>query len=567
MKVQQNDESTQEVGSSVVVCVTPRCLADSVGRGDGELTGDMEGDIGKRGLLYLQQQRFGKKWRKVWSVLYRESACSISRLEFFECKDGTSTLEKPPRKQDNKKVIKLSDCIRVSEVVIEGCPRDCGPFLVETTEKMFIFAAENAEVEDWTQKLCEIAFPMSWGERAVDPRRSSPPGAQREAEGVSMENNCLYAGRQSVAKDYKVMVRHSEVADKCGLKGAYLIRTDFESIVLREPRTGEVLYTWPYRYLRRFGRDKTTFSFEAGRRCESGEGNLEFETKHGNAIFKAVEAAINVQRSTMTSRHNSGGALSQEKETPANPPAVVQDPAVYSLVPNKSVKSGPSALHSQRSHLEAPVDKLLTGVKSLNLDARPMPRKSQVKNFNSCPLAGTKDQTYSQITLTDAEHGDQAEHAAPSTLRDPDPDYSLPFDSIATNIMVDLLHTSRPGPVGEKSPEPLYDSIDEMAVRTVVKVKRPEGRAKGGYAKAEHIYDEPEGCAMAPAAPPSYYDSPEEVKGNAWKKMGEATDPSGHEYPYNPNADDYAVPNRPRRAVPADYDDGSPYDNVKMKVA
>ncbi len=47
---------------------------------------------------------------------------------------------------------KMNDCIRVSEADVEGCPRDCGPFLVETTEKTFVFAVEAAELDDWIQK-------------------------------------------------------------------------------------------------------------------------------------------------------------------------------------------------------------------------------------------------------------------------------------------------------------------------------------------------------------------------------------------------------------------------------
>lgn len=44
---------------------------------------------------------------------------------------------------------------------MDGCPRDTGPFLVETTEKIFMFAADREQLDDWTQKLCEIAFPVS----------------------------------------------------------------------------------------------------------------------------------------------------------------------------------------------------------------------------------------------------------------------------------------------------------------------------------------------------------------------------------------------------------------------
>lgn len=62
-------------------------------------------------------------------------------------------------------IIRLSDCVRVSEAAdVDACPKDCGAFLVETTEKTFVFAVEMVEVEDWMQKLCEIAFPVSTSE-------------------------------------------------------------------------------------------------------------------------------------------------------------------------------------------------------------------------------------------------------------------------------------------------------------------------------------------------------------------------------------------------------------------
>ncbi|XP_017158886.1 docking protein 2-like [Poecilia reticulata] len=123
----------------------------------------MEEDIRKQGMLFLQQQRFGKKWKRVWCVLYRESSCSISRMEFFECKDGGNVEknDKTLRKQqESKKVIRLADCIRVSEVEVDGGPRDTGAFLVETTEKIFVFAADRNQLDDWTHRLCEVAFPV-----------------------------------------------------------------------------------------------------------------------------------------------------------------------------------------------------------------------------------------------------------------------------------------------------------------------------------------------------------------------------------------------------------------------
>ncbi|XP_041756496.1 docking protein 2 isoform X2 [Coregonus clupeaformis] len=547
----------------------------------------MEEDIRKKGMLYLQQQRFGKKWKKVWSILYRESTCSISRLEFFEYKDGASTLEKSDKslrkQQESKKVIKLSDCIRVSEVDIEGSPKDCGQFHVETADKLFVFAAEMVELDDWTQKLCEIAFPMNWGEKG-GMRRSSMQRSKADPAEMGMEDNSLYSRRDSV-KDFRVVVRRTEAAERCKLRGPCVLRTDFDSLLLKEPKSGEVLFSWPYRFLRRFGRDKVTFSFEAGRRCDSGEGSFEFDTKQGNMLFQALESAINLQRSAgQPLRQASGG---QEMDPgPRLQPA--GEPGVYSTINEALQRGGSSPPHLAHAKLEAPTEKLLTGVKSLTLDTRGIPCKNQVKNISSCPLMNSKSQTYSEITMP-LERREQEDKPSLSLSAGPnhsseDSDYSLPFDTIAKNLMADILlsvhlppgvepqGSERSGCQEDDAPDPLYDSIDESAIRSGL--SRSKG-TKVSYTKAEHIYDEPEGCAAAvalePNCPTSVYDDPEEVGGHAWKIMGTIADPNGHEYPYNPHVDDYAVPMLPKRAFPPDTlqheeEENSPYDNVRVKM-
>uniref|UniRef100_A0A3Q2XG21 IRS-type PTB domain-containing protein n=1 Tax=Haplochromis burtoni TaxID=8153 RepID=A0A3Q2XG21_HAPBU len=180
-----------------------------------------------------------------------------------------------------------------------------------------------------------------------------------------------------------------------------------------------------------------TFSFEAGRRCDSGEGNFEFDTKQGNVLFQAVEAAINLQKVAPPHRQTSGGGQASPDTTQS-----------FSLPP---------------------------------------------------------------------------------------PPHSLP------------LAQSRTGHAGA---DPLYDSIDEMKIRNVF-------TSDGDTVKTlDHIYDEPEGCAAAAAKgqkstlSTSVYDDPEEMRGDAWRIMGTAADPKGHEYPYNPRVDDYAVPKQAQRAFP-----------------
>ncbi|XP_034727921.1 docking protein 2-like [Etheostoma cragini] len=591
----------------------------------------MEGDIMKQGMLYLQQQRFGKKWKRVWCVLFRDSSCSISRLEFFECKDGASAekSDKNLRKQqEHKKVIRLADCIRVSEVDVDGCPRDTGPFLIETTEKIYVFAADRLQLDDWTHKLCEIAFPTNWTEHRV--KRGSLQRGNRVDEDAGMEDNSLYSGRETV-RDFRVCIRRTEASDRCRLKGDGFLRADSDALHLLD-KTGDIVYTWPYRYLRRFGRDKSTFSFEAGRRCDSGEGSFEFDTKQGNILFQAVEVAIHLQRISCPQRQTSGGGRGspetpQDGNLPAlplnpplvqcrmaplpqarghvpQPPAAQTEDGVYSLVtetPNLHMilhKDKESSTSSQQQHrpqlsrLEPPVDKTLTGVKSLTLDTRglPVPRKNQVKMISSCPLphsgpdpganlapgvgsthnpnprlspkmssSPNPDQTYSQINLLavaerdtkrEKRGGSMAPSCTPPAIRN-EPDYSLPFDTIATNVMSDILN-SHQAQRAESGADPLYDSIDEMKIRNIFSSTTP---AVGDqlYRKVEHIYDEPEGCAAPMQKPPtSLYDDPEEMRGDAWRIMGIPADPKGHEYPYNAQVDDYAVPKRAQKVLPVE---------------
>lgn len=53
-----------------------------------------------------------------------------------------------------------------------------------------------------------------------------------------------------------VTVQRTEAAERCELRGSYVLKAERDSLILKDPRTREILYVWPYRLLRRYGRDK-----------------------------------------------------------------------------------------------------------------------------------------------------------------------------------------------------------------------------------------------------------------------------------------------------------------------
>ncbi|XP_023570357.1 docking protein 2 isoform X2 [Octodon degus] len=208
----------------------------------------------KQGSLHLQQQQtFGKKWRRFSAVLYGESGCALARLELHE---GP---EKLRRGEAARKVIRLSDCLRVAEGGGEASsPRDTSAFVLETKERPYLLAAPSAERDDWMQAICLLAFPG---------QRKESLGPEEKGSWPCMENDLYSSSAAGVLhKEFIVTVRPTEASERCRLRGAYTLRTG------------------------------VTFSFEAGRRCVSGEGNFEFETRQGNEIFLALEDAIAAQK-------------------------------------------------------------------------------------------------------------------------------------------------------------------------------------------------------------------------------------------------------------------------------
>ncbi|XP_049721092.1 docking protein 2 isoform X1 [Elephas maximus indicus] len=255
----------------------------------------MDEVVVKQGYLHLQQQQtFGKKWRRFWAVLYRGSSCALARLELQECP------EKQRRGEAARRVIRLSDCLRVAEASGEASsPRDTSAFLLETKERQWLLAAPPAELGDWMQAICLVAFP---GQRK-DLSGPRLEGVLRKSGQPCMEENELYSSSATVVaqKKFSVTIRPTEASERCRLRGAYILQAGESALELWDsPELGTRLYDWPYRFLRRFGRDKVTFTFEAGRRCFSGEGNFEFETQQGNEIFLALEEAISAQKNAVS---------------------------------------------------------------------------------------------------------------------------------------------------------------------------------------------------------------------------------------------------------------------------
>ncbi|KAM7242281.1 hypothetical protein CapIbe_006752 [Capra ibex] len=252
----------------------------------------------KDGILYQQHIKFGKKsWRKVWGLLYAGGPSGVARLESWEVRDGglgpAGDRSAGPGRRGERRIIRLADCVSVLPADGESCPRDTGAFLLTTTERSHLLAAEHRQA--WMGPICQLAFPVSTGQGTGESSSGSGEVDARQRSLVPMEENSIYSSWQEVG-EFPVVVQRTEAATRCQLKGPYLLRLGQDAIQLSEPANPQALYTWPYCFLRKFGSDKGVFSFEAGRRCDSGEGLFAFSSARARDLCGALAAAIARQR-------------------------------------------------------------------------------------------------------------------------------------------------------------------------------------------------------------------------------------------------------------------------------
>ncbi|NXK21920.1 DOK3 protein, partial [Arenaria interpres] len=280
----------------------------------------------KDGILYVQHCKFGKRfWRKMRAQLFAASPSGVARMEKFDVRDDGTALEKTSLRRCARRVIRLSDCVSVGPAGTESCPKATAAFYLTTTEKSYLLASEQRD--EWITQLCQLAF-QGAKETTQSSARTQPSPA------VPMEENTLYSSWQDLT-EFPVLVVQTEAATRCGLHGHYLLSALPQSLTLKDPQSRQPLLTWPYPFLRKFGQDQTVFSFEAGRRSDSGEGTFTFSTPQASELCRAVSAAI--------------ASKQQGKEAPDPRLFCAPDPQLSAQQGLKSQPWGPGAEEPQPS--------------------------------------------------------------------------------------------------------------------------------------------------------------------------------------------------------------------------
>lgn len=204
----------------------------------------------------------------------------------FTVVDHNNTVLEPKKtgrlKSQDRKVVRLSDCVSVTFAPKESCPGDCEAFYLNTISATYTLASPTTQ--DWISALCLLAFQKD--------SEDADKGAFDRGKCLIMEDNDLYSSWERVStlppKVQQVTVRTTEASQRCKLAGDYLVSPESDALLLLDSTTSNIIYRWPYKMLRKYGQVEGGFSIEAGRRCESGAGKFVFLSKQAQHIFQII---------------------------------------------------------------------------------------------------------------------------------------------------------------------------------------------------------------------------------------------------------------------------------------
>lgn len=206
---------------------------------------------------------FQKNSQQKYCLLFKQSKSGIERLEIYDSIDDVS-------KHVSSKIITLENCVKITPV----SPVSFKIITKNNVQHDFTAISEH-DLNEWVTAIQSVAFKDDVS----------------KITSIEEDNDLYCSSGEGI---FSVTLQASDASKKCGLEPnkTYTLAVMAAAIQLRNFADNKVLYTWPYCYIRRYGCRSGKFTFEAGRKCESGEGLFQLEHSSHQEIFRFVKLFI-----------------------------------------------------------------------------------------------------------------------------------------------------------------------------------------------------------------------------------------------------------------------------------
>lgn len=376
-------------------------------------------------------------------ILFKASRHGIERLEICDKEDDK-----------NPKIITLENCVKITQE-----PSQSNQITIVTkTGTLTLNALNETDLKHWVQALQSVAFK----DKSATLMRNS----------VMEEDNDLYCTSYSDGI-FTVKLLASDIAHiHCNLEAkSYTLQLTTTEIQLKNMENNAIAAKWPYRYVRKYGYRDGKFTFEAGRKCDTGEGVFSLQHSNPQEVFRCMAAKMKSMKKLISGdsldcgEHQLNAALSMEPGSRSPlPPSHHQNHADTDLNQSghliREFLSSNDSLNNVQLSLASPT----TSTPPIKHIPSKPPRKTipnmEVPNKNGIEMPSpklqsrkfTKYQDYEPVALADTKK-------SPSTLMKtppPLPTSPIPSGNSSKSLLkmnVNLAATGSSSPIVDQPPQ------------------------------------------------------------------------------------------------------------------
>ncbi|XP_065364970.1 uncharacterized protein Dok [Calliphora vicina] len=204
-----------------------------------------------------------KKPCQKYCLLFKSSRYGIERLEICESKEDK-----------NPKIVTLENCVKITQ---GSCPANL-IHIVKKTGTLTLNALNEDSLKEWVNALQTVAF-----------RSKNDTLTQSAIE----EDNDLYCSSYGDGL-FIVTLIPSEASIRCNIEPkVYMLHLTPTELQLKSTSDlSNIISNWPYRFIRKYGYRNGKFTFEAGRKCYTGEGVFTLDHTNPQEVFRCMSSKM-----------------------------------------------------------------------------------------------------------------------------------------------------------------------------------------------------------------------------------------------------------------------------------